>query len=304
MSLVVNALETPLSTQARVHCLSDGSRPLTLAELGRNARQAGAWLERLAGRSGTVATLLTASHDCLATLFGALRCGMNLVSLPHPARGMDAEEYRAQIGAMCAVTGATHLLCDPGLTTLLANGAAPVHPFSDWSAAKRSAGTDAPGTFVAKPARECTRAEIQAEVWAQLKAHLNSRGHQFLRDASLVDWYLADSIEQRADGTLVNHEPLLINTAGSWANRPNAVTRVPNFFLAADYVRTNTDIATRMADIIDFDAGPIIGGKKTIAGVGEELLDHIIEVASGRIVPAAVRLGQDDFLPWKRGVSL
>ena len=148
MSLVVNALETPLATQARVHCLSDGSRPLTLAELGHNAREAGAWLERLAGRSGTVATLLTASHDCLATLFGALRCGMNLVSLPHPARGMDAEEYRAQIGAMCAVTGATHLLCDPGLTTLLSNGAVPVHPFSEWSAAKRPGGTDAPGTFV------------------------------------------------------------------------------------------------------------------------------------------------------------
>ncbi len=67
---------------------------------------------------------------------------------------------------------------------------------------------------------------------------------------------------------------------------------------------TNTDLATRMADIIDFDAGPIVTGEKTIATVGEELLDHIIEVASGRATPAAVRLGQDDFIPWKRGVSL
>ena len=67
---------------------------------------------------------------------------------------------------------------------------------------------------------------------------------------------------------------------------------------------TNTDLATRMADIIDFDAGPIVTGEKTIAAVGEELLDHIIEVASGRATPAAVRLGQDDFIPWKRGVSL
>jgi 15-cis-phytoene desaturase len=103
---------------------------------------------------------------------------------------------------------------------------------------------DVPGTFVGKPARECSRAEIQAEVWAQLKAHVNTRGSQTLRDASLVDWYLADSIEHRADGTVVNHEPLLINTAGSWTYRPEAVTRVPNLFLAADYVRTNTDIAT------------------------------------------------------------
>ena len=67
---------------------------------------------------------------------------------------------------------------------------------------------------------------------------------------------------------------------------------------------TNTDIATRMADIIDFDAGGIVGGAKTIPDVGAELLDHIIEVASGRATSAAVRLGQDDFIPWKRGVSL
>ncbi len=67
---------------------------------------------------------------------------------------------------------------------------------------------------------------------------------------------------------------------------------------------TNTDLATRMADIIDFDAGAIIRGEKTIAQTGEELLDHIIATASGRMVPAAARLGQDDFLPWKRGVSL
>jgi 15-cis-phytoene desaturase len=97
---------------------------------------------------------------------------------------------------------------------------------------------DVPGAFVKKPARECTRAEIQAEVWAQLKAH------RALGDVSLVHAYLADSIEHRADGSVVNHEPLLINTAGSWAYRPEAVTRIANLFLAADYVRTNTDIAT------------------------------------------------------------
>ncbi len=67
---------------------------------------------------------------------------------------------------------------------------------------------------------------------------------------------------------------------------------------------TNTELATRMGDIIDFDAGAIVRGEKTIDQVGEELLDHVIEVASGRAVPAAVRLGQDDFIPWKRGVSL
>lgn len=67
---------------------------------------------------------------------------------------------------------------------------------------------------------------------------------------------------------------------------------------------TNTELATRMADLIDFDAGAIIRGEKTIAQIGGELLDHIIATASGRTITAASRLGQDDFLPWKRGVSL
>jgi 15-cis-phytoene desaturase len=106
---------------------------------------------------------------------------------------------------------------------------------------------DAPGRFVKKPARACSREEIRTEVWAQLKAHVNRRAGGPLRDASLVDWSLADSIEHRPDGTVVNHEPLLINTAGSWRYRPEAVTRIPNLFLAADYVRTNTDIATMEA---------------------------------------------------------
>ena len=60
----------------------------------------------------------------------------------------------------------------------------------------------------------------------------------------------------------------------------------------------------RMADLIDFDAGHIIEGASTIEETGEALLDHVIEVASGRVTPAAVRLAQDDFTPWKRGVSL
>jgi uncharacterized protein with NAD-binding domain and iron-sulfur cluster len=98
---------------------------------------------------------------------------------------------------------------------------------------------DVPGTFVGKPARECSPQEIRFEVWAQLKAHVGT-----LHDRLLVDWYLADSISQQADGSVVNCEPLMINTAGSWAARPEAVTRIANLFLAADYVRTNTDIAT------------------------------------------------------------
>ena len=67
---------------------------------------------------------------------------------------------------------------------------------------------------------------------------------------------------------------------------------------------SNTTLAKRMADIIDFDAGPIITGETTIEERGEALLELLIDVASGTTQTAAQRLGQDDFIPWKRGVSL
>ena len=69
-------------------------------------------------------------------------------------------------------------------------------------------------------------------------------------------------------------------------------------------ISTNTDLATRMPDLIDLDSGPIIRGEKTIEQVGEEILELVIEVASGAYTPKAVHLGQNDFIPWKRGVSL
>ncbi len=69
-------------------------------------------------------------------------------------------------------------------------------------------------------------------------------------------------------------------------------------------VATNSELANRMNDIIDFDAGPIIRGEKTIEEMGDELLELVIQVASGETQPHAVRLGQDDFIPWKRGISL
>jgi altronate hydrolase len=69
-------------------------------------------------------------------------------------------------------------------------------------------------------------------------------------------------------------------------------------------IATNSSLAKRMSDIIDIDTGGIINGEKTIEQMGEEILDHCIRVASGELMPKAVQLGQDDFIPWKRGVSL
>src|SRR5204862_3790143 len=102
-----------------------------------------------------------------------------------------------------------------------------------------------PGTHVRKPASACTAAEIRDEVWWQIKAHLGrgAAGGAPVEDRNQIDWYLADSIEMRASGPH-NHEPLFINTAGSWRHRPDAVTALENLGLAADYVRTNTELAT------------------------------------------------------------
>ncbi|SDJ83182.1 altronate hydrolase [Catalinimonas alkaloidigena] len=69
-------------------------------------------------------------------------------------------------------------------------------------------------------------------------------------------------------------------------------------------VSSNSKLAERMADIIDYNAGTVITGEKTIPEAGEELFDYCVKVASGEAQPHAVRLGQDDFIPWKRGVSL
>jgi len=69
-------------------------------------------------------------------------------------------------------------------------------------------------------------------------------------------------------------------------------------------IATNTGLAERMKDIIDIDAGSIIRGEKTVEQMGEDILNYCIKVASGEIIPKSVLLGQDDFIPWKRGVSL
>ena len=67
---------------------------------------------------------------------------------------------------------------------------------------------------------------------------------------------------------------------------------------------TNTALAQRMPDIIDIDTGAIISGEKSIAQMGEEVLEFVTKVASGEIRTKAEGKGQEDFIPWKRGISL
>ncbi len=69
-------------------------------------------------------------------------------------------------------------------------------------------------------------------------------------------------------------------------------------------ISTSSNLAHRMPDIIDIDPGGIITGEKTIEQMGEQILNTAIQVASGQLRTKAELLGQNDFIPWKRGVSL
>jgi altronate hydrolase len=69
-------------------------------------------------------------------------------------------------------------------------------------------------------------------------------------------------------------------------------------------ISSNTVLAEKMSDIIDFNAGTVISGDKTIPEAADELLEYIISVASGDVKTKADQLNQNDFIPWRRGVSL
>jgi len=98
-----------------------------------------------------------------------------------------------------------------------------------------------PGGRTGKVAMACSREEIREEVWGQLGDHIDDGS---LDAANVLAWFLDPAIQFPNPTGATNLEPLLINTVGSWTDRPDAVTRIPNFFLAADFVRTHTDLAT------------------------------------------------------------
>jgi len=109
---------------------------------------------------------------------------------------------------------------------------------SDW---------DAPGKWTTtKCAEQCDPKEIAKEVWAQLQHALGDKGAVDLPSSVLHGWYLDRDI-RRHSGRDHDAEPLLVNKAGRWNIRPTAHTGIPNLFLASDYVRTNTNLATMEA---------------------------------------------------------
>jgi uncharacterized protein with NAD-binding domain and iron-sulfur cluster len=97
-----------------------------------------------------------------------------------------------------------------------------------------------------KAAKDCTVLELKEEVWRQLTRSLNIEGRELLRREDLDSWFLDPVIilDPKDNEGFDNTEPLLVNLKNAWRLRPEAVTAIPNFFLASDYVRTYTDLAT------------------------------------------------------------
>jgi uncharacterized protein with NAD-binding domain and iron-sulfur cluster len=103
---------------------------------------------------------------------------------------------------------------------------------------------DRPGILYGRTAKQCTRTEVAKEVWAQLKAALNDTGKVVLKDSALHSWFLDPGVDGLGTPHPTNDDELLIHPVGTFHNRPQAATRIPNFFLAGDYVSVDIDLAT------------------------------------------------------------
>lgn len=104
-----------------------------------------------------------------------------------------------------------------------------------------------PGLLFGKPASDCTPDQIRAEVWHQMRRWADGLRGAFREDGILRFELDAELQGDRATPRYVNQAPLLINSTGSRTLRPEAATAIPNLFLAADYIRTHTDLATMEA---------------------------------------------------------
>ncbi len=91
-------------------------------------------------------------------------------------------------------------------------------------------------------------------------------------------------------GTTGSGAQIILFTTGLGTPTGNPVSQVLK-------IATNTKLAQKMPDIIDFNTGAIISGEKTIEQTGEDILEYIVKVASGEVNAKAVELSQDDFIP-------
>ncbi len=142
-----------------------------------------------------------------------------------------------------------------------------------------------------KAARDCTKEEVLDEVWAQLQDALGSR----IDRGALVARHLDTNVVFAAGQPAQNATPLLVHPPGSYFDRPGADIRIENLFLASDYVKTNTDLASmeganeaaRRAVNAILDAEGNTAVPCAIWGMGDDL---------GPLVDVAKRLDRDLYL--------
>jgi len=68
-------------------------------------------------------------------------------------------------------------------------------------------------------------------------------------------------------------------------------------------IASNTSTYRRMRDNMDVNAGRIADGETTVAGIGSEIFDLLLRVASGEKT-CSERLGHKEFVPWRIGPVL
>ena len=108
-----------------------------------------------------------------------------------------------------------------------------------------------PGLLHRRPASQCSKQELIEETLHQIRRAFPEGSPEWrsLGQAHLRRAFVGPGIEPRSSDDVPgehyveNATPLFVNTVGSFSRRPYAATRIPNLVLAADYVRTNTDLA-------------------------------------------------------------
>ena len=99
------------------------------------------------------------------------------------------------------------------------------------------------------PARNCTETQLIQFIYEQLYNSLIIGGVPVLpvnMSSVVVGYHIGSSI-QFTPGGITNNEPLLVNKVNSWSKMPKSWSRIKNLFIAGDYTRTNTGLATMEA---------------------------------------------------------